>query len=1083
MIKKMNKKITFVFICILTVVLISTIVSWAVRSNPTEPVKNIIIEADSYDNPGSFKLEESSNWISNNKALVTFDLSTVPQLDGKNKDVVLVMDSSTPYINSDINLEKTTFNSLIDYILENTNNRVALITYNSTSEILSDFTNDKNELKESVNEIVATGNSSYTQALLNIEDLLSDYEKSNDRDLNVVFFTYRHPNSDDNNRIAIYEKLKLKHPYLNMNGVQLRLDLHQPLIDITDKQLLANESTLFNYLVEASLDTLKYESFEVSYYVDNNYFTVNSNSINNNIGTATIKEEDGNQVIVWNIEDLITGEVGNMTLELTLKNEYVDVSNLYTTNDHVNIKAKVENNNLQVKESDRTPVLKNYYTVSYDTNTPTGCSLSSINDESHAVYSNVTKNQTYLSCTGYIFNGWATSTNITNINDQTFIMPESNITFKAIWTKPSISKSMTGTIHEKSTLYKKVKNDYLNNNSGYLYSGEGSNNYLNNVYYYQQVDNELNNNVLFNNMCFRILRTTESGGVKLIYNGISENGTCGTNRSPSNGFIGYSIQDLASNYYYGTDYIYDSDNDTFKLSGTITNGTWDNTNYNNYLKKYTCLGTNLNDTCETLYLVDEYNSSSSANCFEIGENTNYNTIGSINSLDNSPAYLGYMYNTVYSSNSELISSNIANILLEHDLSLDEYYGDSITDNKLDNPIKINDANETNNLVGKYTYFNTDSDYESSDAYYVVGVDNNKVYYINAFNNTNPRYDDREIKFADSITDNGNGTYTISGNVVSTRLTTWLQNYSNLTNKYTCNSDNLTCSTPYNVTKTNKESYEYYSFDKKYKYGNSFSYDSNSGLYTLTNTVDFYDILDSYTDLGNHHYTCFNTTGICSEVSYIYEFDDNSKNIYYINISGGKSINDALTEMLSTNTNVKSSTYKKAIDLWYEKNILDYSSYIEDTVYCNDRSIKRLGSFDKDSNIIKYNSSTDLGNLQFNKYDIFKNNNATISLSCPNNDKFSVSNIVGNGALTYPVGLLSIEEAELSKGLLTNNGDTILMSPSYFLKNKAYGMKELGNTISVTSIGYGSIRPVISIKDDVEFLYGYGTYDHPYVLSE
>ena len=48
-------------------------------------------------------------------------------------------------------------------------------------------------------------------------------------------------------------------------------------------------------------------------------------------------------------------------------------------------------------------------------------------------------------------------------------MPESNITFKAIWTKPSISKSMTGTIHEKSTLYKKVKNDYLNNNSGYLY--------------------------------------------------------------------------------------------------------------------------------------------------------------------------------------------------------------------------------------------------------------------------------------------------------------------------------------------------------------------------------------------------------------------------------------------------------------------------------------------------------------------------------------------------------------------------------------------------------------------------------------
>ena len=1082
MLKRLNKKFIFVILCVITIVLITSIVSIAVRKTPTEPVRSIIIESDTFDNEGSFKIEESAKWTSNNTAKISFDLSTVPQLDGRNKDVVFVLDTSTPYINTDINVEKNTIKSLIDYILANDNNKVALITYNSTSEILTNFTNDKNELKNNIDEISASGNSSYTAALLNIETLLENYQKNDNRDLNVVFFTYRYPNADDNNRIAIYEKLKLKFPYININGVQLRLDLHQPLIDITDKQLLANENTLYNYLLEAALDTLKYEKFELLYYIDNNYFTVNENDINTSIGTINLKEEDGKQIIVWNIDnDIITGEYGSMTVNLNLKNEYIDVSGLYPTNDRVNIKAKVIDKNLQVKESDRTPVLKNNYTVSYDTNAPSGCNLNTINSESHAIYSNVTKNQTNLTCSGYTFKGWKTETEIVNINDDTFIMPEEDVTLKAIWSKPSISKSMTGTIHEKSTLYKKVKNDYLNDNSGNLYTGEGANDYLNDVYYYSKGDNELNTNVLIGSTCFRMIRTTETGGVKLIYNGKSLNGTCGQNNIIQEGLTGYSIQSLASNYYYGTSYTYDSDNNTFKLSGSITHGTWNDTNYQNYLSKYTCLSDNEQDTCQTLYYVDEYNSSSSAKCFEFGENNDYNTIGNITGVpDDSLAYLGYMYNDVYKSNYELISTNILDMLLSTDINSNYYYGDSITNNTLDNPFTVTN-NEYNNIIGKYTYFNEDNSYESEYPYYIVGVDNNKIYYLNAFNNTNPRYDDNTYKFGDSITDNGNGTYTISGNIVTTKLTDWLNDYSSVVDKYTCNSDNLTCTSPYYVTKTNQNSFEYYSLDKNYKYGNSFSYDTNTNMYTLTNTVSFYDLYDNYTELGNHHYTCFNTSGTCSEISYIYEFDDNSKNIYYINISNGKSITDAIDEMLSSNSvNNKSSIYKKAIDLWYEKNIIEYSDYLEDTVFCNDRSISSFGSWDKDSNIIKYDNTNDTGNLQFNKYNMLNNN--TISLNCPANDKFSVSNI-GNGALTYPVGLLTIEEAKMTKGLLTSSGDTLLMSPSYYLKNKAYGLKESNDTISVTSYTSGSLRPVISIKSNIEFLYGYGTNDHPYVIAE
>ena len=43
------------------------------------------------------------------------------------------------------------------------------------------------------------------------------------------------------------------------------------------------------------------------------------------------------------------------------------------------------------------------------------------------------------------------------------------------------------------------------------------------------------------------------------------------------------------------------------------------------------------------------------------------------------------------------------------------------------------------------------------------------------------------------------------------------------------------------------------------------------------------------------------------------------------------------EHLSTKTS-SSSTIKTAIDTWYGQNLTGYTSYLEDTVWCNDRSI-------------------------------------------------------------------------------------------------------------------------------------------------
>ena len=46
------------------------------------------------------------------------------------------------------------------------------------------------------------------------------------------------------------------------------------------------------------------------------------------------------------------------------------------------------------------------------------------------------------------------------------------------------------------------------------------------VYYYRGDADKVNNNIIFNNMCWKIIRTTETGGIKLIYNGTPTNGKC-----------------------------------------------------------------------------------------------------------------------------------------------------------------------------------------------------------------------------------------------------------------------------------------------------------------------------------------------------------------------------------------------------------------------------------------------------------------------------------------------------------------------------------------------------------------------------
>ncbi|MBR4178375.1 MAG: hypothetical protein IKR57_03395 [Bacilli bacterium] len=109
-------------------------------------------------------------------------------------------------------------------------------------------------------------------------------------------------------------------------------------------------------------------------------------------------------------------------------------------------------------------------------------------------------------------------------------------------------------IYKNNTLGKKIEDSLDNINV--LYTNSSINGVT--IYYYKG-NNELNNNVIFDNSCYKIIRTTEDNGIRLIYNGKYENQECGNkileeksvfnSKTNYNAYIGYMYGDANSNNY------------------------------------------------------------------------------------------------------------------------------------------------------------------------------------------------------------------------------------------------------------------------------------------------------------------------------------------------------------------------------------------------------------------------------------------------------------------------------------------------------------------------------------------------------
>ena len=273
--------------------------------------------------------------------------------------------------------------------------------------------------------------------------------------------------------------------------------------------------------------------------------------------------------------------------------------------------------------------------------------------------------------------------------------------------------------------------------------------------------------------------------------------------------------------------------------------------------------------------------------------------------------------------------------------------------------------------------------------------------------------------------------------------------------------------------------------------------STNGIYTTTNTdsgkpVYYYrGNVDNHLLFANYCWRIVRTTET-GGVKLIYDgvpsngqcnntgdnstigrskFNENSNNAKYVGYKYGSSIDDE--------TYTDDSTIKKTIDTWYETNMTSYTSQLEDTVFCNDRSYK------KSSSILYFGAYTRLYT------------NKTPTLKCQNTkDKFTVNASNGNGALTYPVGLITADEmvyaggkcysssADVNRSFYLYTGQYYwALSPYYFNGSSAVEFRLHGGSLSNISVyasGVG-VRPSVSLKSGATVT-GSGTTTDPFIVK-
>ena len=204
-----------------------------------------------------------------------------------------------------------------------------------------------------------------------------------------------------------------------------------------------------------------------------------------------------------------------------------------------------------------------------------------------------------------------------------------------------------------------------------------------------------------------------------------------------------------------------------------------------------------------------------------------------------------------------------------------------------------------------------------------------------------------------------------------------------------------------------------------------------------------------------------------------KFNESYDNAKYVGYMYGSSIDDE--------TYTDDSTIKGVIDTWYHDNMTSYTSQLEDTVFCNDRSYTTSGS-----------------SLYFGAYTRLSTNKTPTLKCAQDNDKFTVDASNGNGALTYPVGLITADEMAYAGGKYYSSSSYAnssfylytgkfywALSPFYFDSSYAieFYLTSAGNLHHYLVDTSRGVRPSVSLQPGIGMTGGgLGTSADPFVIG-
>ena len=265
----------------------------------------------------------------------------------------------------------------------------------------------------------------------------------------------------------------------------------------------------------------------------------------------------------------------------------------------------------------------------------------------------------------------------------------------------------------------------------------------------------------------------------------------------------------------------------------------------------------------------------------------------------------------------------------------------------------------------------------------------------------------------------------------------------------------------------------------YYLAKKYSYDASTGKFSL---VDPIGVLGSNIDATYINYYTFHGTSSTQTKYIVDKIIDLEKTTYSNNHY--TQINYGTSSRANAQSNTNDSDIKTYLDNWHKTNMSNYTNYLADNIFCNYRA---LGYTDFDG----YGA----GYAYYASLNSYSNNNGSyskyVNLKCPQqNDSFTVTDTTnGNGALTYPVGLLTGQEEFLAGNFIADNSK----NTKYYLYNSKNWWTMTANDFEdqaniVGGQGFYSrvdnslgVRPVYNLKAGV-LNAGTGTASDPFRIE-